>query len=68
MEIISETSGKNTSQTKEAEVEMGERQETTEEQLKQGAHKRKENVTEEERIMRKLLQEWKNLDERFIPE
>lgn len=28
----------------------------------------KENEADEERIMKKLIQEWKNLDERFIPE
>ena len=27
-----------------------------------------ENEAEEERIMRQLIQEWKNLDERFIPD
>ena len=28
----------------------------------------KENVSEEEQVMKRLLQEWRHLDERFIPE
>eukprot|EP00253_Pinus_taeda_P004844 PITA_04844 len=67
MEIITETTGKNISQKREAEVEMGESQENIVEQMMKGSDNRKDNGTEEERIMKKLLQEWKNLDERFIP-
>lgn len=68
MEIITETTGKTTSQIRETEVEMGGSQENTMDQTLKGPENRKENGTEEEKIMKKLLQEWKNLDERFIPE
>jgi len=30
--------------------------------------KQQENKAEEEKIMKQLIQEWKNLDERFIPD
>ena len=67
MEIITETTGKNISQNRETKVEMGGSHENTLEQMMKGSDNQKENGTEEERIMKKLLQEWKNLDERFIP-
>jgi len=47
---------------------MGGSQENTTEQPLKGPENRKENGTKEEKIMRKLLQEWKNLDEIFILE
>ena len=68
MEIIIETTGKSISQNREAEVEMGESQENIVEQMPRESDNRKDNGVEEERLMKKLLQEWKNLDERFIPE
>jgi len=67
-EIIIETIGKSISQNREGEVEMGESQENIVEQMQRESENRKDNGAEEERIMKKLLQEWKNLDERFIPE
>lgn len=47
---------------------MGESLEITIGQTQMGTDSQKDSGNEEERIMRKLLQEWKILDERFIPE
>ena len=68
MEIIKETKEKNTTQNRELEEEMGESQGNIIGQTLTGSNAQKDNENEEERIMRKLLQEWKILDERFIPE
>lgn len=68
MEIIKETKEHGITQNREAEEEMGEIQGNIIGQTQLRTNSQKDNGNEEERIMRKLLQEWKNLDESFIPE
>lgn len=67
MEIIKEGKRKSMSSSKEIEGDMAGRQENMGEQSVTGPDNIKEIGTEEEKIMKKLLSEWKILDERFIP-
>jgi len=68
MEIIKETNDNDIAHIRETEEGVGESLEIRIEQTQIGIESQKDNGNEEERIMRKLLQEWKNLDERFIAE
>lgn len=68
MEIIKDGKRKITNISKEVEGDMTGGQENTEEQSMAGSENTKDMSTKEERIMKKLLDDWRNLDERFIPE
>jgi len=68
MEIIKEAGDKATKIDRETEAGARENVEIPTELVQMETEQQKENEIEEERIMRKLIQEWKNLDERFIPE
>jgi len=65
MEIVKETKYNDTEIVGATEEEVGERVEILTKQVQMETETQKENEAEEERIMRKLIQEWKNLDERF---
>lgn len=68
MENLKE-SGKQVSGQKETEHgEAEEKGEQTNEQIQMKIDPQKDKEGEEERIMRKLLLEWRLLDERFVPE
>jgi len=67
MEIVKEIGDKDIEIARENEIGVGENVEKPTEQVQMETKQQKENEIEEERIMRKLIQEWKNLDERFIP-
>lgn len=68
MEILKETKNKEA----EIAIESGEEVEgiieARTEYIQMDMEFPKETEAEEERIMKKLIQEWKNLDKRFIPE
>lgn len=68
MEIIKETKELDLKQNSKVEGGTEESMEIIIEQNQMGTYTQKDNGKEEERIMRRLLQDWKNLDERFIPE
>lgn len=68
MEIIKDGKRKIMSISKETEGETEVRQEIMGEQSVAESNPMKEMSTEEEKVMKKLLSEWRNLDERFIPE
>eukprot|EP00253_Pinus_taeda_P003838 PITA_03838 len=68
MEIITETREKGTGLRETNEEETTEKIEILTNQTDMETESQKENKAEEERIMRQLIQEWKNLDERFIPD
>ena len=68
MEIIKDTKEPDLNQNSKAEGGMEESMEMTTEQTQMGTDTQKDSGNEEERIMRRLLQDWKNLDERFIQE
>lgn len=51
-----------------AEEEVAEKTEALINQTQMEVESQKDNEVEEERIMKQLIQECKNLDERFIPE
>jgi len=68
MEVGKETRDENTTVVGENEEEMGVTPEITPEQIQMVSGSQNDSGTKEEKIMRKLIQEWKNLDERFIPE
>lgn len=68
MEIVRETKDKESETTVESGEEVGDGVEVVTKQIQMEMELPKENEAEEERIMKKLIQEWKNLDERFIPE
>lgn len=68
MEIVKEGKDKDTAKVGETKEGIGEKVEIIKEQVQMETETPKGNEVEEERIMRKLIQEWKNLDEIFIPE
>jgi len=68
MEIIKETMEADLNQSREAEEGIGESIEMTIGQTQMGTDTQKDSGNEEERVMLRLVQDWKNLDERFILE
>lgn len=68
METIKETGKQGSGQRDTEQGEVEEKGELTNEQTQMEIDPQKDKGGEEERIMRKLLHEWRFLDERFIPE
>jgi len=67
MEIVKETKEKDTEIRDMNEEEVAERVETLTMKAQTKLERQRDNEAKGERIMRQLIQEWKNLDERFIP-
>ena len=68
MDIFQESGGKNAVQGETSKEEPEEGIETQNNQSQMETEQQQENEAEEEIVMKKLIQEWKNLDERFIPD
>jgi len=68
MEIPKEAKEKEIEMTEEEEERSRAELEGTSEQTQMEIENQQESEVEEEKIMRRLIQEWKNLDDRFIPE
>lgn len=68
MEIFQETGEKVAEPRETNKEETAEKIEILTNETKMETESQQESEAEEERIMRHLIQEWKNLDERFIPD
>eukprot|EP00253_Pinus_taeda_P014645 PITA_14645 len=68
MDITGEEKGKGTDLKKTSREQLEEKETETELASRMEVENSTENEAEEEKLMRKLLQEWKYLDSRFIPE
>eukprot|EP00253_Pinus_taeda_P036581 PITA_36581 len=68
MDIAGEEKGKGTDLKKTSREQPEEKETESEQASRMEVENPTENEAEEEKIMRKLLQEWKYLDSRFIPE
>lgn len=66
MEIFQETGEEVAEPSETSKEESAEKIEILTNQTQMETESQQENEAEEERIMRQLIQEWKNLDERFI--
>jgi len=68
MEIVKEIKEKGTGVSEMVEGVTAGKTEVLTSQTQMEVESQKDNEAEEERIMRQLIQEWKSLDERFIPD
>eukprot|EP00253_Pinus_taeda_P004972 PITA_04972 len=68
MEVVTETKGKEQSMGKTVEERVVGESEIVTEHSQMEVENQKENEVEEQKIMKQLIQEWKNLDNRFITE